>query len=111
METTETRIRARQLVEMLRDMSADPDAPAAEALPAWRAEAAAHGDHRLVAELDAYDHALLAQLWDGGCGYLCPRCSARDPWSLEAQGCPDCARIRELDTCAAVRDGRVEVLR
>lgn len=63
--------KARQLVEMLRDMSHDPDAAGAEAIPAWRVEAASHGDLRLVAEMDAYGEDQLIELWDHGSGYAC----------------------------------------
>lgn len=85
---------ARQLVEMLRDMSGDPDAAGEDAICAWRTEAAAHGDRKLVAEIDAHDPALLAELWDRGSGYLCEQCGADDPFTKAADWCLNCARMR-----------------
>ena len=85
---------ARGLVEMLRDMSGDPDALGQKAIAGWRAEAAAHGDRRLIAEIDSYDPATLAELWDRGCGYRCATCGSSDPWADQAIDCDDCAAAR-----------------
>lgn len=65
MGRTTTLDSARQLVLMLRQQSAEPDKlTGEEAVAGWRVEAADHGDHRLMRDIDAYDPALLAELWD-----------------------------------------------
>jgi len=55
---------AELLVLTLRQQSHDPDMPGRIAIPAWRVEAAAHGDVELCAAMDAHGEALLIRIWD-----------------------------------------------
>lgn len=86
---------AKHLVLMLKQLSHDPDAPGREAIPAWRTEAAEHGDVKLCACMDSYEESLLVALWDGvAMGEMCPVCGRRDPWEQSEVACDSCAQWR-----------------